>query len=92
MEESGHIIGQSCPFLPPARRRAKKQAPKQGKLCFGAHWLSSASRWAAPAVIGRNGVEKVIEINLNETEKAAFAKSAEAVRNTNKILHEIGAL
>ena len=46
----------------------------------------------APAVIGRNGVEKVIEINLNETEKAAFAKSAEAVRNTNKILHEIGAL
>ena len=46
----------------------------------------------APAVIGRNGVEKVIEINLNETEKAAFAKSAEAVRNTNKVLYEIGAL
>lgn len=46
----------------------------------------------APAVIGRNGAEKVIEINLNETEKAAFAKSAEAVRNTNKVLYEIGAL
>ncbi|HIW98184.1 MAG TPA: malate dehydrogenase [Candidatus Tidjanibacter gallistercoris] len=46
----------------------------------------------APAVIGRNGVEKVVEINLNEAEKAAFAKSAEAVRNTNKVLYEIGAL
>ena len=46
----------------------------------------------APAVIGRNGVEKILEIELNETEKAAFAKSAEAVRNTNKVLYEIGAL
>ena len=46
----------------------------------------------APAVIGRNGVEKVLEISLTEEEKAAFAKSAEAVRNTASVLTEIGAL
>ena len=45
-----------------------------------------------PAVIGKNGVEKVLTLNLNEEEKALFAKSAEAVRKTNNILHEIKAL
>jgi len=39
-----------------------------------------------PAVIGKNGVEKVLEINLTEEEKAAFEKSAEAVRKTNSLL------
>ncbi|MFA5121089.1 malate dehydrogenase [Zavarzinia sp.] len=33
-----------------------------------------------PVVIGANGVEKVIEIALNATEKTAFEKSVEAVR------------
>lgn len=46
----------------------------------------------APAVIGRNGVEKVLEINLNDAEKAEFAKSADAVRKTNDVLKEINAL
>lgn len=45
-----------------------------------------------PTVIGRNGAEKVIEINLTEEEKAAFAKSADAVRATNAVLKEIGVL
>jgi malate dehydrogenase len=35
-----------------------------------------------PVVLGRNGVEKIIEIELNEAEKAAFAKSVEAVKKT----------
>lgn len=33
-----------------------------------------------PAVIGANGVEKIIEISLNEEEKEAFNKSVEAVK------------
>lgn len=45
-----------------------------------------------PTVIGRNGAEKVIEICLTEEEKAAFAKSADAVRATNDVLKEIKAL
>lgn len=45
-----------------------------------------------PAVIGRNGVEKVVEIPLTAEEKEAFAKSADAVRATNNVLKEIGVL
>lgn len=45
-----------------------------------------------PAVIGRNGAERIIEIELTAEEKAEFAKSADAVRATNKVLNEIEAL
>lgn len=43
-----------------------------------------------PAVIGKNGVERVIELDLNAEEKAAFEKSAEAVAKTNSVLKEMG--
>jgi len=33
-----------------------------------------------PVVIGKNGIEKIVEIELNETEQAAFDKSCGAVR------------
>lgn len=46
----------------------------------------------APAIIGRGGVESIVEIPLNAEEVEAFAKSADAVRKTNSILKEIGAL
>ena len=39
-----------------------------------------------PVVIGRNGWEKIVEFELNDEEKAAFSKSAEAVRNMNDVL------
>lgn len=34
-----------------------------------------------PVVIGKNGVEKIVEIELNDSEKQEFAKSADAVKN-----------
>jgi malate dehydrogenase len=39
-----------------------------------------------PVVIGKNGWEKVIDFKLNDEEKAAFNKSADAVRNMNGAL------
>ena len=33
-----------------------------------------------PAVIGRNGVEEIVEIEMTEEEKAAFAASCEAMK------------
>jgi malate dehydrogenase len=39
-----------------------------------------------PVVIGRNGVEKILKYRLNASEKAAFDKSAAAVRNMNAVL------
>ena len=45
-----------------------------------------------PAIIGRNGVEKVVELQLNAEEKELFAKSAAAVRKTNNVLTEMKAI
>lgn len=39
-----------------------------------------------PTVLGGNGIEKVIELDLTAAEKAALDKSAESVRNVMKIL------
>ena len=39
-----------------------------------------------PCVLGRNGIEKVVELKLNDAEKEAFAKSAAAVHKTNAAL------
>ena len=47
----------------------------QSDLCIG-----------VPAIIGRNGVEKIVEFDLNDQEKALFARSAEAVHKTNEAL------
>lgn len=45
-----------------------------------------------PVVIGKNGVEKILEIELTAEEKALFEASATAVRKTNDVLKEINAL
>ncbi|MEP6682081.1 MAG: malate dehydrogenase [Parafilimonas sp.] len=42
-----------------------------------------------PVVIGKNGWEKIVEVDLNEEEKAAFARSADAVRNMNDVLKSL---
>jgi malate dehydrogenase len=39
-----------------------------------------------PVIIGRNGWEKILDFELNETEQAAFNKSADAVRGMNDVL------
>lgn len=39
-----------------------------------------------PVVIGKKGWEKIVQIDLNEEEKALFNKSAEAVRTMNDVL------
>jgi malate dehydrogenase len=45
-----------------------------------------------PVILGKNGIEEIIELPLNEEEKAKFAASAAAVRATNAALTEVGAL
>jgi malate dehydrogenase len=44
----------------------------QNDICIG-----------VPCIIGKNGIEEILTIDLNENEKALFAKSADAVRNMN---------
>jgi malate dehydrogenase len=39
-----------------------------------------------PVIIGRNGWEKIVDFQLDETEKAALVKSADAVNSMNSVL------
>lgn len=47
----------------------------QNDICIG-----------VPCIIGKNGIEEIVDIKLNDAEKALFAKSAEAVRSMNDAL------
>ncbi|MDD3061463.1 MAG: malate dehydrogenase [Massilibacteroides sp.] len=53
----------------------------QSDICIG-----------VPVILGKNGVEKIVDLNLNAEEKALFEKSAEAVHKTNAVLKEINVL
>lgn len=53
----------------------------QSDICIG-----------VPCVIGKNGLEQILDYKLNEAENALFAKSADAVRATNNVLKEIKVL
>ncbi|MGA9638682.1 malate dehydrogenase [Flavobacterium sp.] len=50
----------------------------QNDICIG-----------VPCIIGENGVEEILDIELNDQEKALFAKSADAVRQMNDALKSI---
>ena len=50
----------------------------QNDICIG-----------VPCIIGKNGIEEILDINLNDHEKALFAKSADAVRSMNDALKTI---
>lgn len=39
-----------------------------------------------PCVLGKNGIEKIVEVSLSDAEKAKLAESAEGVKKTNGLL------
>jgi len=42
-----------------------------------------------PVIIGKNGWEQIVDVSLNDAEKALFEKSAAAVRSMNEVLHSM---
>jgi malate dehydrogenase len=50
----------------------------QSDICIG-----------VPCIIGKNGLESIVDINLNQAEKQKFEKSAAAVRTMNNALQDI---
>ena len=42
-----------------------------------------------PVIIGSNGIEKIINLELDDTEKKLLMNSADAVLSTNKLLDNI---
>ena len=49
---------------------------------FGLHDLCIG----VPVILGKNGIEKIIEIDLNDKEKAHLNESASGVKKTNSLL------
>ncbi len=54
-------------------------------LLNGEYGLSDIS-FGVPCVIGKNGIEKIIELDLNASEKASMNEAAEAVHAVNALL------
>ena len=50
----------------------------QSDICIG-----------VPCIIGKNGVEEIVDVQLNDSEKALLEKSAEAVRKMNEALSTV---
>lgn len=54
-------------------------------LLDGAYGLSDLCI-GVPVVLGANGIEKIVEIELSDSEKAHLHTSAEGVKKTNSLL------
>jgi malate dehydrogenase len=42
-----------------------------------------------PVILGRNGIEQIVEIDLDENEKSLLAESAKGVSATNLLLADL---
>ena len=54
-------------------------------LLEGEYGLSGLSI-GVPCIIGANGIEQIVEIDLSDAEKAKLQESAEGVKKTNGLL------
>ena len=87
------LLGTSAWYAPGAAVSAMVQAIAcDSKKLFpcsclleGEYGLSDISI-GVPAIIGANGIEKIVEIALDDAEKAKLTESADAVKKTNGLL------
>ncbi|WP_430973316.1 malate dehydrogenase [Sunxiuqinia rutila] len=63
---------------------SKKMFPCSA-LLEGEYGLNDISL-GVPCILGKNGIEKIVEIELSDAEKAKLASSAEGVSNVNALL------
>ncbi len=87
------LLGTSAWYAPGAAVSAMVQAIAQDSnkmfpcscMLDGEYGLSDICI-GVPALIGKDGVAKIVEIELNDAEKAKLTESADAVRKTNNLL------
>ena len=93
------LLGTSAWMAPGAAAYAVAESiiKNQGKMITCAAYLDGEYGMkdimiGVPVVLGKNGIERIVEIELTEDEKAKFAASEAAVRKTNAVLYETGIL
>ena len=87
------LLGTSAWYAPGAAVSAMVQAITQDSqkmfpcsaLLDGEYGLSDLSI-GVPCILGRNGIEKIVEISLTDAEKAKLEESAAGVKKTNALL------
>ncbi len=90
------LLGTSAWMAPGAAASSVAESiiKNQGKMIVCAAYLEgeygmSDITIGVPVILGRNGIERIVELELNDDEKAKLAASEAAVRKTNAVLHEM---
>lgn len=90
------LLGTSAWMAPGAAAAsvAESIVKNQGKMITCAAFLDGEYGMkditiGVPVILGKNGIERIVELPLNEDEKAKLAASEAAVRKTNSVLHEM---
>jgi malate dehydrogenase len=78
----------ACAQMAEAILKDKKLIVPASAFMDGEYGLSDMF-FGAPVMIGANGMEKIIEYDLNDEEKAEFDKSAEAVKEIHDALKNV---
>jgi malate dehydrogenase len=92
------LMGTSAYYAPATAAMAMAEAYllDQKRLLAGAAYLDGQYGYkdmylGVPVVIGGSGVERIVEIELSDAEKAALAKSAESVRGVVDVAKRLSA-
>jgi len=90
------LLGTSAWMAPGAAAAsvAESIVKNQGKMITCAAYLEGEYGMkditiGVPVILGKNGIERIIELPLNDDEKAKLAASEAAVRKTNSVLHDM---
>ncbi|MBQ0007473.1 MAG: malate dehydrogenase [bacterium] len=90
------LLGTSAWMAPGAAAAsvAESIVKNQGKMITCAAFLDGEYGMkditiGVPVILGKNGIERIVELPLNGDEKAKLAASEAAVRKTNSVLHEM---
>ena len=91
------LLGTSAWMAPGAAAASVAESiiKNQGKMITCAAYLDGEYGMkdimiGVPVILGKNGIERIVELELNEDEKAKLAASEAAVRKTNSVLYETG--
>ena len=90
------LLGTSAWMAPGAAASSVAESiiKNQGKMIVCAAYLEGEYGMkditiGVPVILGRNGIERIVKLELNEEEKAKLAASEAAVRKTNSVLHDM---
>ena len=81
--------GAAASFLTESIIKDQKKMIVCAASCEGEYGMNDIMI-GVPCIIGKNGIEKIVEVEMSAEEREALAASEKAVRATNAVLDEMG--